>query len=126
MERRSFSLSQIQAYLFCPLKYRFQYLDKLPRPWRPSALAFGSSVHSALEWFHKQRLLGKSPKLAEVVEIFEADWYAQNLEPVVFSEKESQDSLVEKGREMLRLYVEAANGAPLAQKHGDPGRGFPV
>jgi putative RecB family exonuclease len=111
VERRTFSLSQIQAYLGCPLKYRFQYVDKIPKPWRPSALAFGSSVHAALEWFHKQRLLGKRPGLAEALKIFEADWYAQNLEPVMFSERESQDALAEKGRHMLQLYVESANGA---------------
>ena len=30
VEQRTLSISQIQTYLGCPLKYRFQYLDKLP------------------------------------------------------------------------------------------------
>ncbi len=115
MEPRLFSLSQIQTYLGCPLKYRFQYIDKIPKPWRASALAFGSSVHAAVEWFHKERLAGRSPPLLEVLKVFDADWYAQNMEPLVFSERESKDSLTEKGGAMLQLYVESSNGSkPIA------------
>lgn len=105
-ERRHFSLSQIQTYLGCPLKYRFQYVDKIPRPWRVAAMAFGSSVHSAVEWFHKERLARRTAELTDVLQVFDADWYAQNLEPLVFSERESKDALAEKGRAMLQLYVE--------------------
>jgi hypothetical protein len=31
---RTISVSQVNAYLACPLKYRFQYVDRIPRPWR--------------------------------------------------------------------------------------------
>jgi len=110
VESRTSSVSQVQAYLGCPLKYRFQYVDKIPKPWRACALAFGSSVHAAVEWFHKERLAGRTADLTEVLKIFDADWYAQNLEPLVFSERESKDSLAEKGRAMLQLYVESTNG----------------
>ena len=48
------SASQINLYLLCSLKYRFQYLDELPKPFRPAALAFGSAFHAALAWLHKQ------------------------------------------------------------------------
>jgi putative RecB family exonuclease len=115
-ERRTFSLSQIQAYLGCPLKYRFQYLDKIPKPFRPSALAFGSSIHAAVEWFHKHRLIvGQCPEIAQVLKIFEADWFAQNLEPLVFSERESKDGLLEKAKAMLTVYVDGQDGrAPVA------------
>ena len=105
------SVSQINLYLMCPLKYRFQYVDKIPRPWRVAAMAFGSSVHAAVEWFHKERLASRSPELTQVLQVFDADWYAQNVEPLVFSERESKDSLAEKGRAMLQLYVESENGA---------------
>src|SRR5713101_6923077 len=107
---RTISLSQVNAYLACPLKYRFQYVDKIPRPWRVAAMAFGSSVHAAVEWFHKERLAGRTPDIAEVLKIFDADWYAQNVEPLVFSERESKDSLAEKGRAMVQLYVESQDG----------------
>lgn len=109
-QRRVLSISQVNAYLGCPLKYRFQYVDQIPRPWRVAAMAFGTSVHAAVEWFHKERMSGGSPELAAVLEVFDADWYAQNTEPLVFSERESKDSLAEKGRAMIQLYVESTNG----------------
>ncbi len=104
------SVSQVQSYLFCPLKYRFQYVEKLPAPWRPAALAFGISVHSAVEWFQRERYAGRDPASQEVVDIFAADWYAANLEPIVFPERESQELLAEKGQALVQLYVEQANG----------------
>ena len=108
---RTISVSQVNCYLGCPLKYRFQYVEKIPRPWRVAAMAFGTSVHAAVEWFHKERLADRNPEIASVLQVFDADWYAQNTEPLVFSERESKDSLTEKGRAMLQLYVESVNGA---------------
>jgi CRISPR/Cas system-associated exonuclease Cas4 (RecB family) len=78
-------------------------------------MAFGASVHAAVEWFHRERMAGRNPELAEVLKVFDADWYAQNVEPLVFSERESPEALAEKGRSMLRLYVESTNGVmPIA------------
>jgi putative RecB family exonuclease len=112
---RVISVSQVNTYLACPLKYRFQYVDKIPRPWRVAAMAFGSSVHAAVEWFNKELLAGRRPELTAVLQVFDADWYAQNTEPLVFSEKESRDSLAEKARAMLEVYVGSATGAkPIA------------
>lgn len=105
MEPIALSVSQVQAYLACPLKYRFQYIDKLPRPWRVGAMAFGLSIHSAVEWYHRQKLAGITPDYSAVLQIFDADWYAQNLEPLVFSDRESNEGLREKGRALLELYL---------------------
>ena len=113
--KRVISVSQVNAYLGCPLKYRFQYVDKIPRPWRVAAMAFGTSVHAAVEWLHRERLAGRTPELTGILQVFEADWYAQNVEPLVFSERESKDTLAEKGRAMLQLYTESVNGVkPIA------------
>lgn len=113
------SVSQLQTYLGCPLKYRFQYIDRIPRPWRAAALAFGTSVHAGVEWFEKERLAGRSPHLSAVLAQFDADWYAQNVEPLVFSDKDSQESLREKGHKLLQLYVEQVNGRqPVAVEQG--------
>ena len=116
---RLYSVSQIQAYLGCPLKYRFQYVDQIPRPWRPAALVFGSSVHAAVEWFHKERLAGAKPSAEDVLKIFDADWFAQTLEPVVFQGSETKEDLQAKGQAMLRLYVEEEHSAePVAVEEG--------
>lgn len=113
------SISQVNAYLACPLKYRFRYVDRIPAPWRVAAMAFGSSIHAAVEWFHRERLAGRTPPVEKVLAIFAADWYAQNVEPLVFSDKESKDGLGAKGREMLALYVaEAGQTTPVAVEQG--------
>lgn len=102
---RCLSVSQIQTYLGCALKYRFQYVDQLPKAWRSAAIAFGSSIHAAVEWFHRQRMDSRDPPAEAVLQVFEADWYAQNVEPLVFTENESKDSLLQRARAMLGLYV---------------------
>ncbi len=111
----SISASQVQCYLGCPLQYKFRYIDKLPRPWRASAMAFGSSIHSAIEWFHRERIADRMPLESAVVSIFLADWHAQNVEPLVFADGESKDGLAEKGSAMIRLYVkESGKSVPSA------------
>ena len=110
MEPLTLSVSQVNAYLACALKYRFQYVDKIPRPWRVAAMAFGSSVHAAVEFLHKERMNGRGRDLTAVLKVFDADWYAQNVEPLVFSERESKEGLAEKGRAMLQLYLETMDG----------------
>lgn len=104
------SASQVQAFLACPLRYRFQYVDKLEKPWRAAALAFGTSVHAAVEFFQRARLAGNTPDIASVLAVFAVDWYAANLEPLAFTGGDSQASLAEKGRELLTLYVQETDG----------------
>lgn len=102
---RPLSLSQINAYLGCPLKYRFQYVDQIPRPWRAAVMAFGTSVHAAIEWFHRERMDGRTPSVEASLEVFEADWFAQNVEPLVFSEWEDAEALRGKGVALLTKYL---------------------
>jgi RecB family exonuclease len=109
-EERRYSVSQIQTYLGCPLKYRFQYLDQLPKAFRPAALAFGGSIHSAIEWFHCARMAGATPALEEVLNVFEADWFAQNLDPLDFHPGETKEGLEGRAKAMLAVYLESANG----------------
>ncbi|HZD60778.1 MAG TPA: PD-(D/E)XK nuclease family protein [Anaerolineae bacterium] len=46
------SYSAISTYQKCPLSYKFQYIDRIPT--KPSHhLSFGSSIHSALEFFYR-------------------------------------------------------------------------
>lgn len=99
------SVSQVQSYLACALKYRFHYVDRIAKPFRPAALSFGTSVHAGVEFFHKERLAGRSPVPEQVVAIFGADWYAANLDPLVFANGDSSESLERTGRELVDLYV---------------------
>lgn len=45
------SYSSLSTYENCPLKYKYAYIERLPRIPSP-ALSFGQSVHEALRWFY--------------------------------------------------------------------------
>jgi len=99
------SASQINLYLQCPLKYRFQYVDQIPKPFKPSGLVFGSVIHSALEWFHKERLKGNGVSLEKLFKIFETDWYCQKVETIIrFKESGTETKLLVMGKELLGIY----------------------
>lgn len=126
----SISVSRVLCYLGCPLQYRFRYVDHIPAPWRPAALAFGTSIHAAVEWFHRERLDGRQPSPEEVVRIFAADWFAQNLDSIVYPDDETQETLRQKAEALLGLYVElvgdrlpAAVEAPFEVDLQDPETG---
>src|SRR5260221_9916582 len=99
------SSSQINLYLLCGLKYRFQYLDKLPKPFRSSALAFGSALHSALAWLHGEWKKGESPPLGRLFKIFDADWDSQRVETNIrYKDGEEELKIALQGKEMLMMY----------------------
>jgi putative RecB family exonuclease len=106
MPLESLSPSQIFLYLTCSLKYRFQYIDRLPKLTRSATLIFGSAMHSALEWLHKAVKKGKRPPLDEILRVFEAGWNAQTLgEKVSFAENgDSPEAMVRKGKELLSQF----------------------
>lgn len=100
------SSSQITLYLQCGLKYKYQYLDHLPKPFKPAALAFGSALHSALEWLHKERMKGKAAPIETLHRIFDADWHFQKSEAAIrFKDDEQEMGLAVLGKEMLSLYL---------------------
>jgi len=99
------SKSQIFLYTECSLKYKFQYVDLLPRPFISSGMAFGSSVHAALEWLHKEKLKGEEVSFERFVKIFEADWYSQKIDTDLrFKNGDTWETLKLKGKEILSLY----------------------
>jgi putative RecB family exonuclease len=99
------SASQIVLYILCSLKYRFQYVDKLPRPFKASGLAFGSVMHSALDWFHKQRKQKRDVSLDDLCKILRADWFCQKCEDEIrYKDGEDEQKLILTARGMLSLY----------------------
>lgn len=105
MGPEAISISQINLYLTCSLKYRFQYIDRLPRLVQSAGLVFGGAIHKALEWLHKERRNGRNPPLDEVLRVFEADWHAQLLDAeVVFPDDDGKEKFVHKGKELLSQY----------------------
>jgi putative RecB family exonuclease len=99
------SASQINLYLLCSLKYRFQYVDRLSKPFKPSGLAFGSVLHSSLDWFHKQRKKQRQVSLNDLYRVLQADWFCQKCEDEIrYKDGEEEQKLLLLARELLSLY----------------------
>jgi putative RecB family exonuclease len=108
------SASQLILYLQCSLKYRFQYLDKLVKPFKSAGLAFGSVIHSALDWFHRQKVNGNGATLEMLLKVFETDWFSQCVEADIrFKDKEMGTGLVVMGRQMLTQYFQTYKEMPV-------------
>lgn len=117
--RDHISVSQINSYLLCPLKYRYQYVDALPRPFKAAELAFGSAVHSAIEWWHKERQAGFIHEWQNVAGIFAADMNAQAIDYLRFKNGDDLASLTAKGKELVEVYItNFKGGAPKAVEQG--------
>lgn len=113
--RDHISVSQINLYLLCPLKYRYQYIDELPKPFKAAELAFGSAVHSAVEWWHKERQAGFIHAWGDVAAIFAADMNAQAVDDLRFKNGDDLATLTTKGTELIEVYItHFKGGAPKA------------
>jgi CRISPR/Cas system-associated exonuclease Cas4 (RecB family) len=101
------SNSQINLYSQCSLKYKFQYVDLLPKPFKPSGLAFGSAIHSALSWFHRESMTNGKVPLEKLFKIFDADWFSLRTETEIrYKDGEEEMKLAVLAKEMLRQYFE--------------------
>jgi putative RecB family exonuclease len=111
------SASQINLYIQCSLKYKYQYVDKVPKPFKPSGLAFGSVMHSAIEWFHKERIKKREVSLDRLLKILETDWFSQRVDTSIqFKEGEDEVKLLLTGKEMLGIYFNSPmNGIESAE-----------
>lgn len=86
--------SEVNCYVQCSAKYRFQYVDRIQVP-KALALAFGSSVHSSLEKNYRQKIETREDlSVEEVVQEFSDafDRETQEVEKVeLLEEPESKD-----------------------------------
>ena len=101
------SSSQINLFLLCGLKYRYQNIEKRPKPFRPSALAFGGALHSTISWLHKQEMEGRKVSPDFVLRIFDADWYSQKTDMEIrYKDNERELGLIILAKQMLQLFLE--------------------
>ena len=52
-EKLHLSASSIETYKTCPLKFRFNKIDKIPQNGSKPELIFGTIIHTVLQRFHK-------------------------------------------------------------------------
>lgn len=103
---RHLSYSQINSYMMCPLKYRFNYIDGLEPEFTPSALKFGHAIHSGIQAFLQSVLEADPLRPDQLVDIYRQEWAENNGLPVRYSSRESENSLLSTAKEMFGLFVE--------------------
>ncbi|HFC36374.1 MAG TPA: PD-(D/E)XK nuclease family protein [Candidatus Moranbacteria bacterium] len=90
------SYSALNTYKTCPLKYKFQYVDKIKTPKSKEAV-FGTLIHSTLNFVHKPGIL--SPTLEQALDYFSKNWNSD-----VFDEEIEERAAFSQGVEMIRRY----------------------
>ena len=106
------SVSQVTTYLGCPRKYRFRYLDKREPEVKSANLAFGSAVHSAIEWWQMERIAGRVPDPDRALRMFRADWTAQLADPLLDLEEKTPEDYAALGEALVRLFMERFASEP--------------
>jgi RecB family exonuclease len=102
--RPHFSMTQLNSYLDCPYRYYLGYIEKLPWEKLPSAVAFGSSIHRAIERFNRTLLDGGMDE-ETIITVFEEQFKVEAArDKIEFKDKDEKDELLEKGKGLILLY----------------------
>ncbi len=104
------SVSSLKEFLACPRKFRLRRIDKLVPEYRAAALAFGFAFHEGVAFTLHKHSIGE-PASDEAVSTHFRDALRKQLHagevPVLFEDAETEDTLADKGVQMLRSFWQA-------------------
>lgn len=96
------SYSSLETFYQCPLKFKYQIVDKLKAPKTKEAV-FGSNIHDTLRFTHSQSPL--FPTLDEVIAFFEAKQEeSKNKNKDAWSDESEEKSYRRAGKAILESY----------------------
>ncbi|OGK26973.1 hypothetical protein A3D80_03195 [Candidatus Roizmanbacteria bacterium RIFCSPHIGHO2_02_FULL_40_13b] len=95
-----FSYSQIQTYQICPLRYKYQYVVKLPVT-AGFAASFGDSMHKALQYFYTLHLKDMHPTLDDLYDLYYKYWV-----PVGYGSKQYEEKVKNEGKRLLQEFYD--------------------
>lgn len=102
--RPHFSVSQLKAYLACPRRHSYQYIDRVEPEFRPIALSFGTAWHAAIAQY-----LLRGSTTEETSELFR-DVLAREVEdcctPVLFEDDEDLGECIDLGTRMVAAFMD--------------------
>lgn len=90
------SYSALETYKICPLKYKFQDIDRIKVPKSKEAV-FGTILHATLNFIHTPSLL--SPTLEQALDYFSRNWNSD-----VFENELEERSAFSQGVSMIQDY----------------------
>lgn len=97
------SYSALDTYRTCPLKYKYQAIDKIRTPKSKEAV-FGTVIHDTLKFIHTPGIL--SPTLEQALEHFSNSW-----NPAVFDTPDEERAAFSQGVKMIDDYFKKNNPA---------------
>lgn len=101
-----YSHSRLETYESCPLKFKYQYIEKPDIAKRESVEAFlGSRVHDTLEALYKNKLMSKEWTREEFLAHYETIWQRQLPETINIVNKEyTLEHYFQQGYDALAKY----------------------
>jgi len=97
------SYSSLNTFQTCPLKYKFQEIDKIKTPKSKEAV-FGSTIHSTMKFIHTPGIL--SPTLDQAMEHFQNSWNSS-----VFADENEERAAFSQGIKIIQDYYQKNNPA---------------
>jgi RecB family exonuclease len=97
------SYSGLETYQNCPLKYKFQEIDKIKVPKSKEAV-FGTVIHGTLKFIHSPGIL--SPTMDQAMEHFANAW-----NPAVFENPDEERGAFSQGIKIIQEYYKKNNPA---------------
>ena len=97
-EPLSLSFGQIDAYLTCPLRYKYAHVLRVPVA-PHHALVYGSAMHKAVQLFHQRHARGHVMSEAELDEVLDSAWSNEG-----FVSREHEEQRLAAGRAALRRF----------------------
>jgi DNA helicase-2/ATP-dependent DNA helicase PcrA len=94
------SFYQVDAYLTCPLKYRYAHVLRVPTA-PHHAIVYGAALHVAVSDFHRNHARGEVMTEESLIAAFEGAWSSEG-----FISREHEEARLEAGRRALRRFRE--------------------
>jgi DNA helicase-2/ATP-dependent DNA helicase PcrA len=100
-EPLTLSYGQIDAYLTCPLKYKYSHVLRIPIA-PHHALVYGAALHKAVQLFHHRHARGHVMTDSELDEVLDSAWSNEG-----FVSREHEEARLAAARASLRRFREA-------------------
>ena len=94
------SFGQVDAYLSCPLRYKYGHVLRIPTP-PHHALVYGSAMHKVVQVFHHRHARGHVMSEAELDEVLDSAWSNEG-----FVSRDHEEARRQAARAALRRFRE--------------------
>jgi DNA helicase-2/ATP-dependent DNA helicase PcrA len=96
-----------EDYDFCPLKYKFAYILRIPTE-RFHAATYGTAIHEALQFVSQRRMAGLPVTAEQARDVFKAHWVSEG-----FVSREHEEQRFNQGLETVERLTAQAIAGPL-------------